>query len=49
MGMLLLYRDEKYIKLQNPNKDIEEYEILQNFPFSSDTKRMGIIMKHKKS
>jgi len=28
MGMLLVYRDETYIKLQNPSGDIEEYDIL---------------------
>jgi phospholipid-translocating ATPase len=25
---------------------MESYEILENFPFSSDTKRMGIILRH---
>ena len=27
--------------------NIEEYEEWANFPFSSDTKRMGIILKNK--
>lgn len=49
MGMLLLYRDETYIKLQNPSKEIEEYDILQNFPFRSETKRMGIVLRHRQS
>lgn len=49
MGMLLLYRDETYIKLQNPAKEIEEYDILQNFPFRSETKRMGIVLRHRLS
>ena len=31
----------------NPYDKEEEYEILANFPFSSETKRMGIIVKHK--
>jgi len=30
----------------NPNNVEEKYEILANFPFSSETKRMGIIVKH---
>ena len=47
MGMLLLYRDETYIKLRNPNGDLEEYDILQNFPFKSETKRMGIVIRHR--
>lgn len=49
MGMMLLYRDETFIKLQNPNGDIEEYDILQNFPFKSETKRMGIVIKHRQT
>jgi phospholipid-translocating ATPase len=49
MGMMLVYRDEQYIKLKNPNGEIEEYDILQNFPFKSETKRMGIIMRHRQS
>lgn len=47
--MLLEYRDEQYIKLVNPNGDIEEYDILQNFPFKSETKRMGIVIRHRQS
>ena len=49
MGIKLDRRDEIYIQITNPAGDIEEYDILQNFPFSSDTKRMGIIMKHRLS
>jgi phospholipid-translocating ATPase len=30
----------------NPNEKEEMYEILANFPFSSETKRMGIIIRH---
>ena len=49
MGMKLDRRDEIYLQLTNPCGEIEEYDILQNFPFSSDTKRMGIIMRHRQS
>ncbi len=28
------------------SKEREEYEVLANFPFSSETKRMGIVLKH---
>lgn len=24
----------------------EKYDVLANFPFSSDTKRMGIVLRH---
>ena len=32
--------------IQNTAGVIEEYHVLANFPFSSDTKRMGIVLKH---
>ena len=47
--MKLIEREELYIKLHNPNQDDEEYDILQNFPFTSESKRMGIILKHRQS
>ena len=47
--MKLVEREELYIKLYNPNADDEEYDILQNFPFTSESKRMGIILKHRRS
>lgn len=37
------------MKILNANKDFEDYDILANFPFSSETKRMGIIVRHRKS
>lgn len=47
MGIQLLERDQKTIVIQPPGTDQKEtYEILDNFPFSSDTKRMGIILRH---
>jgi phospholipid-translocating ATPase len=49
LGMKLLQREELYIKIENANRDIEEYDILANFPFSSESKRMGIILRHRGS
>lgn len=49
LGMKLIEREEHFIKLTNPSDENEEYEILQNFPFSSESKRMGIILKHRAS
>ena len=49
IGMLLEQRDEYGIQLKTPVGDKDEYEILENFPFSSETKRMGIIVRHKGS
>ncbi len=48
LKMRLFYRTDKEIKIKNAIDNIEEFEVLANFPFSSDTKRMGIILKNKK-
>lgn len=40
-----MHRDLTSMKLRNPFGQIISYDILQVFPFSSDTKRMGIIVK----
>lgn len=47
--MKLQRREETFIQLTNPGGDEEFYEVLANFPFSSETKRMGIILRHKLS
>ncbi len=49
LNMKLIFRTDKLIKISNANDCIESYEILANFPFSSETKRMGIIVKNLKS
>ena len=48
LSMKLIYRTDKQIKIKNTSGIIEEYTILANFPFSSETKRMGIILQNKK-
>eukprot|EP01117_Protostelium_nocturnum_P011512 TRINITY_DN4173_c0_g2_i2.p1 TRINITY_DN4173_c0_g2~~TRINITY_DN4173_c0_g2_i2.p1 ORF type:complete len:1099 (+),score=335.10 TRINITY_DN4173_c0_g2_i2:86-3382(+) len=40
-------RDINSLALKDPLGELEEYEILNIFPFTSETKRMGIILKHK--
>lgn len=47
--MKLMDRDQNKITIQNADGNSESYEILANFPFSSDTKRMGIVLRHTKS
>ena len=42
-------RDEFRIVITNSMDKDEEYEILACFPFSSETKRMGILVKHIES
>ena len=47
LKMTLLARDQNFIRIQNAAGQEEEYDILANFPFSSETKRMGILVKHR--
>lgn len=47
--MKLIERDQNKIVITNAAGYIETYEIMANFPFSSETKRMGIILKHVKT
>ena len=37
------------MKIRNSIGEEENYDILENFPFSSDTKRMGIVLRHKET
>lgn len=45
MGLMLKERDENHIIFENTSQKEERYDILANFPFSSETKRMGIIVR----
>lgn len=49
VGMSLEFRDQKSMKIINSIGKEENYEVLENFPFSSDTKRMGILVRHKET
>ena len=49
LGHEIQERDDKKVVLKAHNGSLEEYQILANFPFSSDTKRMGILVRHIKS
>lgn len=46
---LLEDRDTKSITLKTPTGDQAKYTILENFPFNSERKRMGIIVRHDDS
>ena len=48
LNMKLFHRTDKEIKIRDSANNVEEFEVLANFPFSSDTKRMGIILKNKR-
>ncbi|KAJ3279215.1 putative aminophospholipid-translocase [Borealophlyctis nickersoniae] len=45
VGLTLVHRDIKSIRLRTPEGRTIEYEILETFPFTSETKRMGIIVR----
>lgn len=47
--MKLLERTNDFMKIENSAGRHESYDILANFPFSSETKRMGILVRHKPS
>lgn len=49
VGMILEDRTLTTITLKNPIGEFEKYEILQMFPFTSESKRMGIILKNIKT
>jgi phospholipid-translocating ATPase len=49
LGIQLLSRDQQSIVIQNSTGVQEEYAVLANFPFSSETKRMGIVLRHLQS
>jgi phospholipid-translocating ATPase len=46
-GFEIANRKLESIEVNLPNDDELHFQILQNFPFSSDRKRMGIILKNK--
>ena len=47
--MKLTDRDQNLIQIQNTAGNFENYDVLANFPFSSETKRMGIVLKHQET
>ena len=45
VGVTLIHRDLSLMKIRVPSGQVHEFVILQTFPFTSETKRMGIIVK----
>lgn len=45
VGLTLVHRDLSTMTLRAPSGQLIRYTILQIFPFSSETKRMGIIVQ----
>ncbi|XP_059477594.1 probable phospholipid-transporting ATPase IIB isoform X2 [Neocloeon triangulifer] len=46
-GLALIHRDLTTMQLRTPNGSVLNYTILQIFPFTSETKRMGVIVKEE--
>ncbi|XP_054711579.1 probable phospholipid-transporting ATPase IIA isoform X2 [Uloborus diversus] len=47
VGLALIHRDRSELKLRTVHKEVLNYTILQIFPFTSESKRMGIIVKEE--
>ena len=45
MGLTLVFRDRKSMELQTPNGSRLKFDILDIFPFTSESKRMGIVVR----
>jgi phospholipid-translocating ATPase len=45
VGLTLVFRDRKRIELQTPNGSRLKFDILDIFPFTSESKRMGIVVR----
>jgi len=46
MRLKLISRDISSIEIELPTKKREHYKILAIFPFTSETKSMGILVRH---
>jgi len=49
VGLTLIFRDRTLIKLQTPSGDYLSFDVLDIFPFTSESKRMGIIFRDQSS
>jgi phospholipid-translocating ATPase len=49
LHMRLLERDRQSVTIKNALGNSETYEVLALFPFSSETKKMSMLVKHKES
>lgn len=47
--MVLFERDRSNVQIRNADNKYENYEILANFPFSSETKKMSVLLRQKET
>ena len=46
MKVKLSERDRTYVRVINPLQNVENYEVLANFPFTSEAKKMSILVRN---
>lgn len=49
MNMKLYGRERTFVTLQNANYDLETYDIIANFPFTSESKKMSCLVKNRET
>eukprot|EP01134_Creolimax_fragrantissima_P003437 CFRG3437T1 len=49
VGLILTHRDLNEMHIETPSGDPLKFDILQSFPFTSETKRMGIIVRDRRT
>lgn len=49
LGMELVERDRTSVQIKNTKGIYENYEIIANFPFSSQTKKMSVLVKQRET
>ncbi len=49
VGLTLVFRDRTRMHLQTPEGTRLEFEVLELFPFTSESKRMGIVVREVSS
>jgi phospholipid-translocating ATPase len=49
MNTKLIERDRQWVQIRNADGISENYEVFANFPFSSETKKMSILVRQKET
>jgi phospholipid-translocating ATPase len=49
IGLTLVFRDRTHIELQTPSGTLIRFDVLDIFPFTSESKRMGIVVRDTQS
>lgn len=49
LKMELIERDRTYVQIQNCQGTFENYDIIANFPFSSQSKKMSVLLQQKET